>query len=79
MKMAYFFIDEIKPLETGKSIATITRSNPIAKKVSDIIKTYSEEDLLRPAGEKSSPFYFELKKHILDIGNDVELRPTKSI
>ena len=50
-----FLIDEIKPLETGKSIATITRSNPIAKKVSDIIKTYSEEDLLRPAGEKSSP------------------------
>ena len=45
--------------------------------VCEVIKTYSEEEILSPATEKTKSFYYELKKHILDLGNDIELRPTK--
>jgi predicted transport protein len=72
-----YLFDEIKPLETSKSISMIAKSNPIAKKVSEVIKTYTEEEILYPAEEKTKSIYYELKKHILDFGDDVEVRATK--
>jgi hypothetical protein len=44
-----YLFDEIKPLETSKSISMIAKSNPIAKKVSEVIKTYTEKEILYPA------------------------------
>lgn len=55
----------------------IAKGNPIAKKVSEVIKTYTEEEILSPADEKTKSFYYELKKYILELGNDIEVRPTK--
>lgn len=72
-----YSFDEIKPTESTKSIAMIAKSNPIAKKVSEVIHTYTEDQLLLPAAEKTRSLYYELKKHILEIGEDIEVRPTK--
>lgn len=72
-----FSFDEIKPSESSKSIAIIAKSNPIARKVSEVIKTYTEEAVLEPASENNKSIYYELKKHVLELGNDIEVRPTK--
>src|SRR5919197_6391842 len=38
--------DEIKPIDRQESISTITKRNPIAKKVTEEIRVYTEEDHL---------------------------------
>jgi hypothetical protein len=46
----------------------IAKGSPIARKVSEVIQAYSEEQLLLPATEKTKAIYYELKKHILEFG-----------
>jgi Domain of unknown function (DUF5655) len=55
----------------------ITKSNPIARKVSKVTQAYSEEQLLLPAAERTRALYYEMKKYILELGRNIEVRPTK--
>jgi predicted transport protein len=69
--------NEAKSPFTKEPIATIAKSNPIAKKVTEEIKVYTEEDHLNGVDSNIKELYFELKSAILTLGNDIEMRPKK--
>ena len=58
-------------------ITTIAKNNVIAKKVTDEIKVYTEEDHLELADDKVRELYLELKSGILNLGKDIEVGPKK--
>ena len=72
--MAY---NEIKQSDSKESIATITKSNPVAKRVSEEIRVYTEEEHVKTSDEKIQEIYAELRRGILTLGSDIEVRATK--
>ena len=69
--------NEIKSPSTKEPITAITKSNPVAKRVSEEIKVYTEDDHLKVVDDKTAELYSELKSTILTLGNDIEIRPKK--
>jgi len=69
--------NEVKSPFTKEPITAIAKRNPVAKKVTEEIKVYSEEDLLKIADDKVKELYQELKTAILTLGADIEVRPKK--
>jgi predicted transport protein len=71
--------NEIKPLETTESISTIakTSKNREVQRISQEIRVYTEEDLLKAYNDEIKDLYYDLKNQILSLGNDIEIRPTK--
>jgi predicted transport protein len=71
--------NEIKPLQTTESISTIakTSKNPEVKRVSQEIRVYTEEDLLKVCNDEIKDLYYDLKNQVLSLGNDIEIRPRK--
>jgi predicted transport protein len=71
--------NEIKPFEATESISTIakTSKNPEVQRISEEIRVYTEEDLLKTCNNEIKDLYHELKNQILSLGNDIEVRPTK--
>jgi Domain of unknown function (DUF5655) len=69
--------DEIKPIDRQESISTITKRNPIAKKVTEEIRVYTEEDHLNEVDDNIKELYSELKSAISTLGNDIEVRTKK--
>ena len=55
----------------------IAKRNPAAKKITEEIKVYNEEDLLEIAEDKIKELYQELKAAATSLGTDVEVKPTK--
>lgn len=76
-KNGLLVLNEVKPLEAKESITTITKSASATKRISEEIKIYTEERLLKNGDSKSRGLYSELKTAILSLGNDIEVRPTK--
>ena len=70
--------NEAKSPFTKETITTITKSNPIAKKVTEQIKVYTEEDHLNGVDDDVKELYYDLKSAILTLGNDIEMRPKKT-
>ena len=69
--------NEAKSPFTKEPLTAIAKRNPAAKRITEEIKVYSEEDLLEIAEEKVKELYQELKTAVINLGTDVEVRPTK--
>jgi predicted transport protein len=69
--------NEVKSPAKKESITTIARSNAVARRVSEEIKVYTEDDHLSAVDDKIKELYMDLKLAILGIGKDIEIRPKK--
>jgi predicted transport protein len=69
--------NEAKSPFTKEPLTAIAKRNPAAKKITEEIKVYNEEDLLKIAEDKVKELYQELKVAVTNLGTDVEVRPTK--
>jgi predicted transport protein len=57
--------------------STTGDTNPKVQRISQEIKVYTEEDLLKVCNDETKDLYNDLKNQILSLGNDIEIRPTK--
>ena len=69
--------NEAKSPFTKEPLTAIAKRNPAAKRITEEIKVYSEEDLLEIAEDKIKELYQELKTAVTNLGTDIEVRPTK--
>lgn len=70
--------NEVKPSTiTKESIATLTRSSSEVKRVSEEIRVYTEDDIIKSCDDKIRDLYLELKSAVLGLGPDVTINPTK--
>ncbi len=69
--------NEVKSPSTKEPITAIAKNNAVAKKVTEEIKVYTEEDHLKSVDDKVKDLYSELKSNILTLGKDIEVRPKK--
>jgi len=60
-----------------ESISTITKPNDEIGKVIKEIKVYKEEDHLACGSQEIVELYLKLRNYILEIANDIEIKPTK--
>jgi len=70
--------NQLKPLETSETITKISSKSAMVQKVSKEIKVYTEEDHLQGTPVKIKEVYSELKEKILDLGENIEIRPRKN-
>ena len=75
----FLVFNEAKSPFTREPITSIAKSNPIAKKVTEEIKVYTEEDHLIGVDDNVKELYSELKSAILVLGNDIEMSQRKSM
>ncbi|MDN4753124.1 DUF5655 domain-containing protein [Porphyromonadaceae bacterium W3.11] len=68
--------NRIKTSGASESIKTISRENKDIEKVNEEIRTYTEEDHLVRASEKTKELYETFRTQILTIG-DLEVKPKK--
>lgn len=68
---------QLKSPETSESITTISPESEVVQEVSREIKVYNEEDHLQLMPESIKETYEELKSRILNLGENIELRPRK--
>lgn len=69
--------NQLKAPETSESITKITPKSEIVQKVSREIKPYTEEDQLEGAPDSIKEIYWELKEKILELGENIQVRPRK--
>jgi hypothetical protein len=69
--------NEVKSPSTKKPLAVIAKRNPVAKKVAEEIKVYSEEDHLNGVNDNIKEIYQTVKARILDLGNDIQIKSNK--
>jgi len=75
--------DEIVELDlktsktSNASINTISKTNTEQEKVDKEIKVYSEKDHLENIPEKTKELYEKVKEDILELGDNIEIKPTK--
>ena len=60
-----------------ESIRTISLNNEEIESVSKEIKVYSEDDQLSNGSQETVELYNKLKSYLLNIGDDISIRPTK--
>jgi DNA-binding transcriptional regulator GbsR (MarR family) len=65
--------NEVKYPSTKEPIRTIAKNNAVAKKVTEEIKVYTEEDHLKSVDDRVKEMYSELKANILTLGKDIEV------
>jgi predicted transport protein len=68
---------EVKSPSNKEPITTIAKNNAVAKKVTEEIKVYKEEDHLESVDDKVKEMYSEFKSAILSLGKDIEIRTKK--
>lgn len=69
--------NQLKSPEKSESITKISPKSDVVQKVSREIKVYNEEDHLQQMPENISSTYEELKTRILNLGDNIEIRPRK--
>ena len=57
--------DEVKSPSTKEPITTIAKNSDAAKKITEEIKVYTEEDHLKSVNDKIKELYSELKAGII--------------
>ena len=70
--------NEVKSPSTKEPITAIAKNSAVARKITAEIKVYTEEDHLSSVDSNIKEIYSELKSAILNLGKDIEIRPTKS-
>lgn len=69
--------NQLKSPDTSESINTVSSSSKLVQKVSIEVKRYTEEKHLEHCSKELKDLYAELKKRILDLGDDIEIKPLK--
>ncbi|WNZ28480.1 MAG: hypothetical protein IAX21_07370 [Candidatus Bathyarchaeota archaeon] len=69
--------NQLKSPEMSESITSISPNSEIVQKVSREIRVYTEEDHLKQMPDNIIESYEELKSRILDLGENIEIRPRK--
>jgi len=69
--------NQLKSPEMSESITTISPKSEVVQKVSREIKVYNEEDHLQRMPDRIIETYEELKSRILNLGENIEIRPRK--
>lgn len=69
--------NKLESLETSESITTISPRNEAMQNVSKEIKIYTEEDHLQKVQSNIQEIYNELKDRILNLGQNIKVRPRK--
>ena len=69
--------NQLKSPETSESITKVSPRSDIVQKVNREIKVYTEEDHLNVMPEEIVETYEELKERILNLGDNIEIRPRK--
>jgi len=70
-------LNQLKSPETSESIDKVSQKSKIAQKVTKEVKVYTEEDHFKMGSEKTTELYQELKTTVLNLGNDIEIKPRK--
>ncbi|MFT7227988.1 MAG: putative transport protein [Methylophilaceae bacterium] len=70
-------ITPIKKTNSATSIKPVMQQNQSLKLVSDEIKVYTEDDLLESGSDKTVELYNKFKVAILNLDDDIEVRPLK--
>jgi len=70
--------NQLKSPETSESIIKVSKRSDIVQRVSREIKIYTEDDHLQKIPEDIIETYKELKERILDLGDNIEIRPRKN-
>jgi len=63
--------------DTSESITKISKNNEMIQKISREIKIYTEDDHLMKIPQNIQEVYNELKDRILNLGQNIEIRPKK--
>ena len=69
--------NQLKSPETSESITKISQKSEVVKEVSEEVKVYTEEDHIKNSSEESLEIYNELKSKILNLGDDISIKPRK--
>ena len=71
--------NKIRPAKASESFKTISKGSKIIKKVSDEIKTYTEDEILFGCSSKIKEAYSSLKKEIYQLYSDAEEKIGKTM
>ncbi|MCC7559762.1 MAG: hypothetical protein KO318_04950 [Methanobacterium sp.] len=69
--------NQLKALKSSESITKVSSKSDIVQKVSDEVKVYTEDDHLKTTLDDVKELYDELKERIYNLGDTVEIKPTK--
>lgn len=69
--------NEAKSPFTKESLTAIAKRNPAAKRVTEEIKVYTEEDHFRGLNDSTKEMYQTMKAIILGLGNDIQIKSNK--
>ncbi len=70
-------LTQLKAPETNASIEEVSPKNEIIRKVSHEVKLYGEDHHLDGKPDEIKHLYSELKERILNLGENIEIRPRK--
>jgi len=68
---------QLKSPDTSESISKISRGSEVVREVSKEIKVYTEADHILNIPEEIQGFYEEIKVRVLNIGDDIQIKPKK--
>lgn len=69
--------NQLKAPKSSESITKVSSQSDIVQKVSDEVKVYTEDDHLKTTSDDVKELYDELKARIYNLGDTVEIKPTK--
>jgi len=69
--------NQLKSPETSESITTVSKESDVVQKVSREVKVYEEEYHLKETSEEIKELYEELRRRILKLDENIEIRPRK--
>ncbi len=69
--------NQLKSPDTNESINKVSSKSKAVQKVSTEVKKYNEEDHLNAASEEIKELYFQLKEKLLELGDNIEVKPLK--
>ena len=70
--------NEVKSPFTKEPLTAIAKKNPAAKKITEEIKVYTEEDHFSGVNDNIKELYQTLKVRILDLANDIQVKTNKT-
>ena len=71
------FITPIRKSHASASIKTVMQNSPEFKEVTEKIKEYSEENLLKGKSDDVVELYESYKNAILNLNTEIEVKPQK--
>ena len=69
--------NQLKSPESSESINKISKHSDVVNKVSKEVKVYTEEEHLARGSQHTKELYEDLKKEVLNLGDDVTIKPRK--